>query len=106
MRTRNKDKVVDEEDEALNKELSEKKSESPVSTEAKAPTPVEDKPLPIAEPVKLKEPIPESQQRELFKWILEEKRKLKPQSPEEKKRLDEEKALLKQFIRAKSIPSI
>lgn len=27
--------------------------------------------------VKAKEPIPEDQQRELFKWILEEKRKIK-----------------------------
>ncbi|GKV35732.1 hypothetical protein SLEP1_g43958 [Rubroshorea leprosula] len=57
-------------------------------------------------PEKLPEPIPENQQREPFKWILEEKRKLKPTDPEAKKRLDEEKALLKQFIRAKSIPSI
>ncbi|KAI4355519.1 hypothetical protein L6164_004283 [Bauhinia variegata] len=61
--------------------------------------------LPIAEPVK-REPIPESQQRELFKWILEEKRKLKPKDPEEKRRIDEEKAILKQFIRAKSIPAV
>ncbi|XP_012076919.1 uncharacterized protein LOC105637874 isoform X2 [Jatropha curcas] len=55
--------------------------------------------------LKPKEPIPEDQQRELFKWILEEKRKVKPKDPEEKKRIDEEKAILKQFIRAKSIPS-
>ncbi|KAE8720053.1 3-epi-6-deoxocathasterone 23-monooxygenase-like [Hibiscus syriacus] len=52
------------------------------------------------------EPIPESQQLELFKYILEEKRKVKPKDPEEKKRLDEEKAILKQFIRAKSIPQL
>ncbi|KAL3824442.1 hypothetical protein ACJIZ3_020471 [Penstemon smallii] len=51
-------------------------------------------------------PIPEDQQRELFKWILEEKRKVKPRDAEEKKRIDEEKAILKQFIRAKSIPSL
>ncbi|KAF5744807.1 protein STU1-like [Tripterygium wilfordii] len=53
-----------------------------------------------------REPIPEDQQRELFKWMLEEKRKVKPKDPEEKKHIDEEKAILKQFIRAKSIPSI
>lgn len=60
----------------------------------------------VTQPVKLREPIPEDQQRELFKWLLEEKRKVKAKDPEEKKRIDEEKALLKQFIRAKSIPSL
>ncbi|KAK9078353.1 hypothetical protein SSX86_002410 [Deinandra increscens subsp. villosa] len=59
----------------------------------------------VTEPVKVLEPIPLDQQRELFKWILEEKRKIKPKDPEEKKKIDEEKAILKQFIRAKSIPS-
>ncbi|GKD20792.1 hypothetical protein Tco_1222495, partial [Tanacetum coccineum] len=60
----------------------------------------------VVEPMKVQEPIPLDQQRELFKWILEEKRKLKPNGPEEKKRIDEEKAILKQLIRAKSIPSL
>lgn len=71
-------------------------------------TPAVEKPLPSppTEPVKVREPIPESQQRELFKWLLEEKRKIKPKDSEEKKRIDEEKAILKQFIRAKSIPTI
>lgn len=55
-------------------------------------------------PVKVLEPIPEDQQRELFSWMLEEKRKVKPRDREEKKRIDEDKAILKQFIRAKSIP--
>ena len=64
-------------------------------------------PLPaVIEPVKAREPVPLDQQLELFKWILEEKRKVKTKSPEEKKRIDEEKAILKQFIRAKSIPSL
>ncbi|KAI3803369.1 hypothetical protein L1987_31520 [Smallanthus sonchifolius] len=58
----------------------------------------------VVEPTKVLEPIPMDQQRELFKWILEEKRKIKPKDPEEKKKIDEEKAILKQFIRAKSIP--
>ncbi|XP_060172879.1 uncharacterized protein LOC132603713 isoform X2 [Lycium barbarum] len=62
-------------------------------------------PAPV-QPAVVHEPIPEKQQRELMKWILEEKRKLKPKDPEEKRRIDEEKALLKQFIRAKSIPSL
>ncbi|KAL3322196.1 hypothetical protein AABB24_039701 [Solanum stoloniferum] len=60
----------------------------------------------LVQPAIVHESIPEDQQRELMKWILEEKRKLKPKDPEEKKRIDEEKAMLKQFIRAKSIPSL
>ncbi|XP_027167414.1 uncharacterized protein LOC113767495 [Coffea eugenioides] len=72
-------------------------------------TTVTEKPLvtsPVIEPPKPREPIPENEQRELYKWMLEEKRKSKPKDPEEKKRIDEEKALLKQFIRAKSISSL
>ncbi|CAF2212020.1 unnamed protein product [Brassica napus] len=62
----------------------------------------------VADPVvvKAREPIPEKQQRELFKWMLEEKRKVKPQNAEEKKRIDEEKAILKQFIGSKTIPTL
>ncbi|MCD7453823.1 hypothetical protein HAX54_022283 [Datura stramonium] len=55
-------------------------------------------------PVIVREPIPENQQRELFKWMLEEKRRVKPKDQEEKRRIDEEKAILKHFIRANSIP--
>uniref|UniRef100_A0A2P2Q5K7 Uncharacterized protein LOC105631469 n=1 Tax=Rhizophora mucronata TaxID=61149 RepID=A0A2P2Q5K7_RHIMU len=80
-----------------------------VSTTAATNTAVTEKPTslhPVSEPMKPHDPIPENQQRELFKWILEEKRKLKPKDPQEKKRIDEEKDILKQFIRAKSIPSI
>ncbi|KAF8393530.1 hypothetical protein HHK36_021774 [Tetracentron sinense] len=76
---------------------------------ASSTTPVPEKPLhspAITEPVKVRQPIPEDQQRELYKWILEEKRKGKPKDSEEKKQFDEEKAILKQFIRAKAIPSI
>ncbi|XP_068304065.1 uncharacterized protein [Pyrus communis] len=78
-----------------------------VSTTAQTTT--TEKPLPsptITEPVKLLEPIPEDHQHQLFKWMLEEKRKVKPKDPEEKKHLDEEKAILKQFLRAKSLPTI
>ncbi|KAJ4951340.1 hypothetical protein NE237_028172 [Protea cynaroides] len=69
-------------------------------TEKSLPTP------PTVEPPKVHPPIPEDQQRELYKWMLEEKRKIKPKDQEEKKRIDEEKAILKQFIRSKSIPSL
>lgn len=63
-------------------------------------------PTVTAEPVVIREPIPEKQQRELFKWMLEEKRKVKPRNAEEKKRIDEEKAILKQFIGSKTIPTL
>ncbi|CAH2033493.1 unnamed protein product [Thlaspi arvense] len=56
--------------------------------------------------VKAREPIPEKQQRELFKWMLEEKRKVNPKNAEEKKRIDEEKAILKQFLGSKTIPTL
>ncbi|KAI8565411.1 hypothetical protein RHMOL_Rhmol03G0257000 [Rhododendron molle] len=91
---------------AENRKARAKEPSTPVATTA---TSVPEEPLPsppIIEPVKVREPIPEDQQRELFKWILEEKRKVKPKDREEKKRIDEEKALLKEFIRAKSIPSL
>ncbi|KAL1218338.1 hypothetical protein V5N11_028049 [Cardamine amara subsp. amara] len=57
------------------------------------------------EPVKVaRKPIPEDEQRELFKWILEEKRKIEPKDRKKKKQIDEEKAILKQFIRAEKLP--
>ncbi|XP_010489165.1 PREDICTED: uncharacterized protein LOC104702749 [Camelina sativa] len=59
------------------------------------------------EPVKVaRKPIPEDEQKELFKWILEEERKMEPKDRTEKKRIDEEKAILKQFIRADRIPKL
>ncbi|XP_057771834.1 uncharacterized protein LOC130991561 [Salvia miltiorrhiza] len=60
---------------------------------------------PTVEPIQ-RTPIPGEQQRELYKWMLEEKRKAKPRDAEEKRRIDEEKAILKQFIRAKTLPTI
>lgn len=98
MRTKKKDISITEE------EGSKDVPSTPVSTTAATTAVVTENP--VSEIVKLREPIPVDQQRELFKWILEEKRKVKPKDPEEKKRIDEEKAILKQFIRAKSIPSI
>ncbi|KAJ6815982.1 WAS/WASL-interacting protein family member 3 [Iris pallida] len=75
-----------------------------VSTEATVPEKTISTEMPA--PVKALPPVPEHEQRELFKWILEEKRKVKPRDSLEKKKIDEEKALLKQVIRAKSIPSL
>ncbi|KAF2323550.1 hypothetical protein GH714_036044 [Hevea brasiliensis] len=102
MRTKKKDTD-------LEKEVSTNVSSSPVSSTPTTTTTVSEKPISlptVSEPVKPHEPIPENQQRELYKWILEEKRKVKAKDPQEKKRIDEEKAILKQFIRAKSIPRI
>ncbi|XP_057978437.1 uncharacterized protein LOC131164911 [Malania oleifera] len=92
MRTKKKDTGIEEEAVA-------DVPATPVSTIAEKPSSPR-----VTEPVKLREPIPENQQRELFKWLLEEKRKIKPKDSGEKKRIDEEKAILKQFIQAKSIP--
>ncbi|KAK3426753.1 uncharacterized protein LOC104449964 isoform X1 [Eucalyptus grandis] len=101
MRTSKKDQTITEEED------SKAVSSTPVPTTVTTTIAATEKPVPIiAEPVKPREPIPEDRQRELFKWILEEKRKLKPRDREERKRLDEEKAILKQFIRAKSLPPV
>ncbi|XP_073295857.1 uncharacterized protein [Primulina huaijiensis] len=72
-----------------------------------APVPISENSVtrPTVEPVQ-RAPIPEDQQRKLYKWLLQEKRKIKPKDGEEKKRIDEEKAILKQFIRAKFIPNL
>ncbi|KAI3766461.1 hypothetical protein L2E82_16519 [Cichorium intybus] len=81
-------------------EKTEEEVPSTVVTSTSTPTSVS----PATIPKKL-DPIPMDQQKELFKWILEEKRKVKTKNPQEKKQIDEEKAILKQFIRAKNIPS-
>ncbi|KAL8458513.1 hypothetical protein ACS0TY_036147 [Phlomoides rotata] len=82
------------------------KPDRSASSSSVAPA-ISEKPFtpPIVEPIQ-RPPIPEDQQRELFKWLLEEKRKVRPKDAEERKCIDEEKAILKQFIRAKSLPSI
>ncbi|KAF8025701.1 hypothetical protein BT93_F2513 [Corymbia citriodora subsp. variegata] len=103
MRTSKKDETITEEGD------SKAVSSTPESTTVTTTIAATEKPVPvpiITEPIKPREPIPEDQQRELFKWILEEKRKIKPRDREERKRLDEEKAILKQFIRAKSLPPV
>ncbi|GFQ01300.1 hypothetical protein PHJA_002273900 [Phtheirospermum japonicum] len=79
------------------------------SAPAAVTAPIESEPVispPTTRPVIVRQPVPEDQQREIFKWMLEEKRKVKPQSREDKKRIDEEKAILKEFIRSESIPRI
>ncbi|KAL7100107.1 hypothetical protein ACP275_09G127100 [Erythranthe tilingii] len=98
-----KDKTKSEEEETSVGPTSSSSTSATISDTSK----ITEKPitLPIVEPIK-RAPIPVDNQRELFKWMLEEKRKVKPRDAEEKKRIDEEKAILKQFIRANSIPTI
>ncbi|KAK9102577.1 hypothetical protein Sjap_019831 [Stephania japonica] len=91
---------------ASKKDQDAKDAEEAATEVPSTPAPVPEKSAQTAVvALKPREPIPENQQRELFKWILEEKRKIKPKNAEEKKRIDEEKAVLKQFIKAKSVPS-
>ncbi|KZV21615.1 hypothetical protein F511_17640 [Dorcoceras hygrometricum] len=88
------------------------KTETPVdvtSTLTTVTTHTDEEPIvaqPKTTPVIVRQPIPEDQQRELFKWMLGEKRRVKPNNREEKLRIDKEKAILKEFLRSKSIPSI
>ncbi|XP_020227412.1 uncharacterized protein LOC109808709 [Cajanus cajan] len=96
MRTNKKDTGEEEQDASP---VSTKDATAPV-VETSVPSP------PITNPVIKRESIPENQQRELLKWILEEKRKVKAKDAEEKQKIDEEKALLKKLIRSKSIPSV
>ncbi|KAH6818305.1 WAS/WASL-interacting family protein [Perilla frutescens var. frutescens] len=91
------------------KERAKERAAAPASPPAAVTAPVEEEPIiipPVPRPVPVRQPIPEDQQREIFKWILEEKRKVKPQNRQEKKRVDEEKAILKEFIRSESLPRI
>lgn len=85
-----------------------KKTKEESSTEIKAPEkkPPETAPAPAPLPVKELPPIPPEEQLQLFKWILQEKRKVQTRDPVEKKKIDEEKALLKEMIRSGSIPSL
>ncbi|KAI3521416.1 hypothetical protein L1887_10881 [Cichorium endivia] len=86
-------------------EKTEEEVPSTVVTSTSTPTSISNTSVSPPAIPKTLEPIPMDQQKELFKWILEEKRKVKTKNPREKKQIDEEKAILKQFIRAKNIPS-
>ncbi|KAE8718823.1 Detected protein of unknown function [Hibiscus syriacus] len=92
---------------AKEEEDSKSDAEAAVSSDAVTDALVHEEPpiLPVV-PKPALDPIPEDRQRELFKWILEEKRKAKPNDPGGKKRIDKEKAVLKQFLRAESLPRI
>ncbi|MQM03220.1 hypothetical protein Taro_035993 [Colocasia esculenta] len=101
LRTTTKEPAEKDEEVAGEKEVASTPIESTKSEVPQQP-PIQ----PVEAPKKVLPPIPQDQQRDLFKWILEEKRNVKPASSSEKKKIDEEKALLKQYIRAKSIPTL
>ncbi|KQK08424.1 uncharacterized protein LOC100821305 [Brachypodium distachyon] len=61
---------------------------------------------PTPPPKKVLAPPSEDEQRQVYKWMLEEKRKIKPRNTAEKNKLNEEKALLKEIIRAESLPRL
>ncbi|PAN30058.1 hypothetical protein GQ55_5G270800 [Panicum hallii var. hallii] len=76
---------------------------SPASATAKAADPA---PAPAPTPKIVLPPPSEDEQRQVYKWMLEEMRKIKPRDAAEKNKLNEEKALLKDFIRAESLPRL
>lgn len=55
---------------------------------------------------KVKPPLTDKEQRDIYQYVLDEKRKMKPKTKQEKAQIDGEKALLKEWIRSKSIPSL
>ncbi|CAO2190776.1 unnamed protein product [Urochloa humidicola] len=76
---------------------------SPASPTAKAADPA---PAPAPAPKRVLPPLSEDEQRQVYKWMLEEMRKTKPRDAAEKNKINEEKALLKEFIRAESLPRL
>ncbi|KAH9317695.1 hypothetical protein KI387_019464, partial [Taxus chinensis] len=85
-----------------------KRATDVVEVQDKIPEVVEDKTvvkeekgetLPSTSVVTAPPKISAEEQLQIWKWMLEEKRKIKAADPAEKKRIDEEKAILKQFIR-------
>uniref|UniRef100_A0ACD5T6I2 Uncharacterized protein n=1 Tax=Avena sativa TaxID=4498 RepID=A0ACD5T6I2_AVESA len=72
---------------------------------AAADTPLPE-PVATVVPTRVFPPIPEDEQRRVYRWMLDEKRKVKPRDKAEKRKLDDEKALLKEIIRAESLPKL
>lgn len=79
------------------------KLSSPTSEPAKVADPI---PPPAPAPKRVLPPVCEEDQRQLYKWMLEEMRKIKPRDAAEKKKINDEKALLKEFIRTESLPRL
>jgi hypothetical protein len=61
---------------------------------------------PAPPPKRVLPPLSQDEQRQVYKWMLEEKRKTKSQNAAEKAKINEEKALLKEIIRAEYLPRL
>lgn len=77
---------------------------------AAEPKPVPVMATPVAKAVEwvpaTKPVVSPEQQREVLQWVLQEKRKVKPQDKREKARIDEEKRLLKELLRGSQLPTL
>ncbi|KAK1289938.1 hypothetical protein QJS10_CPB18g00781 [Acorus calamus] len=110
LRTRNKDSGVEDSGKAVGEVPASpnEKTTSWTDVPQKNEVPVADNiavPLLVTRPAKVSETVLQDEWSGALKWMLEEKRKVKPANPVEKKKIDEEKALLKQYIRSISIPN-
>ncbi|CAL4963021.1 unnamed protein product [Urochloa decumbens] len=79
---------------------------SPIAKTADPAPALAPAPAPAPAPKRVLPPLSEDEQRQVYKWMLEEKRKTKPCDAAEKNKINEEKALLKEFIRAESLPRL
>uniref|UniRef100_A0ACD5W153 Uncharacterized protein n=1 Tax=Avena sativa TaxID=4498 RepID=A0ACD5W153_AVESA len=73
---------------------------------ASPPAPIAKPAEPAPPPKRVLPPLSQDEQRQVYRWMLEEKRKIKPQNAAEKTKINEEKALLKEIIRAESLPRL
>ncbi|KAK1258286.1 hypothetical protein QJS04_geneDACA017254 [Acorus gramineus] len=103
LRTRNKDSGVEDSGKAVGEVSAspDEKTTSSTDVPQKKEVPVADNiavPLSVTRPAKVSETASQDEWSGALKWMLEEKRKVKPANPVEMKKIDEEKALLKQYI--------
>eukprot|EP00246_Nothoceros_aenigmaticus_P007820 TRINITY_DN2195_c0_g1_i1.p2 TRINITY_DN2195_c0_g1~~TRINITY_DN2195_c0_g1_i1.p2 ORF type:complete len:143 (+),score=34.61 TRINITY_DN2195_c0_g1_i1:3-431(+) len=89
------------------------KSTSDAPNPGADPVKAETKPAPEEEVAILPAFVPprkpamtQDEERTVLQYVLDEKRKMKPKTKQEKATLDEEKALLKQLIRSNDVPSL
>jgi hypothetical protein len=73
---------------------------------AAPPAPIAKPAEPAPPPKRVYPPLSQDEQRQVYKWMLEEKRRTKPQNAAEKTKINEEKALLKEIIRAEYLPRL
>ncbi|KAM0831959.1 hypothetical protein ACQ4PT_065198 [Festuca glaucescens] len=73
---------------------------------ASPPAPIAKPAEPAPPPKRVFPPLSQDEQRQVYKWMLEEKRRTKPQTAAEKTKINEEKALLKEIIRAEYLPRL